>query len=382
MMFSITDEFKKVKSVFLHQVLGHAPIPNTAFIEVNYDCMLRCKMCQLWTRDFKINRIGDNEILSQAEIKKVINEFASAGVKTIFFLGGEPFQRKELLDLIKYCKSKTLSCATVSNGYLIGEDLANKIVLSNLDILAVSIDGPNSEVHDRVRGVKGAFDHAVRAIQLVKKRQRELHTEFPNVAIACTVSSNNFLNLPDMVDLAKSLGVRQIRFQYISVIDRNTVEKTNEMMGEKVVGVHNFVDIPATFLVPKEQIERLEDVLEEIRRRAGTQVEYHMDPVFHTGDGSFLEKGTFPVWDCSEPWLRSYMTPTGDFIPCPMLTDYNMGNIRDKSFETIWNDERARNMRKRLTRGLPPICQRCCVVHSGAQSKWKKLYRRLYGGYH
>lgn len=379
-MVSITDELKRVRNAFVNQVLGYAPIPNTAFIEVNYDCMLRCKMCQLWTKDFKKNRIGSREILSETEIKKAIDEFASAGIKNIIFLGGEPFQRKDLLDFIKYCKSKALSCATVSNGYLIGEDMASKIVLSKLDILAVSIDGPNSEVHDRIRGVKGAFDHAVRAIRLVKKRQKELNTERPAVAIACTVSSNNFLNLPDMVDLAKSLDVRQIRFQYISVIDRNIVEQTNQMMGEKVVGVHNFVDIPPTFLVPKEQIEKLEDVLEAIRRKAGTQVECHMDPVFHTGDKNFLEKGTFPVWDCSEPWSRSYMTPTGDFMPCPMFTDYNMGNIREKSFEVIWNSERARKMRKRLTRGLPPICQRCCVVHSETQSRWKKLYRRLYGG--
>jgi len=379
-MLSITGELKKVKSAFVNQVLGYAPIPATAFIEVNYDCMLRCKMCQLWTKDFKKNRIGDSEILSQTEIKKVIDEFASVGIKNIFFLGGEPFQRKDLLDFIKYCKSKALSCATVSNGYLIGEDLANKIVLSNLDILAVSIDGPNSEIHDRIRGVKGSFDHAVRAIRLIKKRQKELNTELPAVAIACTVSSNNFLNLPEMVDLAKSLDVRQIRFQYISVIDRNIVDQTNQMMGEQVVGVHNFVDIPPTFLVPKEQIEKLEDVLEEIKRKAGTQVECHLDPGFHTNNKSFLEKGTFPVWDCTEPWLRAYMTPTGDFMPCPMFTDYNMGNIRDKSFEAIWNSKRARKIRKRLTRGLPPICQRCCVVHNGTQSRWKKLYRRLYGG--
>ena len=79
-MLSITGELKKVKSAFVNQVLGYAPIPATAFIEVNYDCMLRCKMCQLWTKDFKKNRIGDNEILSQTEIKKVIDEFASAGI--------------------------------------------------------------------------------------------------------------------------------------------------------------------------------------------------------------------------------------------------------------------------------------------------------------
>jgi MoaA/NifB/PqqE/SkfB family radical SAM enzyme len=379
-MLSITNTRKNLKEAITNQILGYAPFPAKALIEVNYDCMLRCKMCHLWTADFKRTRIGKGEILSQAEIKNAIDEFASAGVKTIIFLGGEPFLRKDLLNLIKYCKSKKLTCVTVSNGYLIGENLANTIVASNLDMLAISIDGHDSTIHDRIRGVNGAFDHAVRAIRLIKKRQTELNTRLPEIVIACTVSSNNFLNLPDMVDLAKSLNVRKIRYQYLSVVDRSTVKQTNQMMGEEVVSVHNFVDIPSKYLVPKEQIEKLEEVLEDIKTKAGNQVEIILEPAFLESDKSSLVEGTFPVWDCNEPWLHPYMTPTGDFMPCPMFTDYNMGNIREKSFVEIWNGKRARNMRKRLSKGLPPICQKCCVVHTGNQSRWKKVYRRLTGG--
>jgi MoaA/NifB/PqqE/SkfB family radical SAM enzyme len=378
-MPSITNELKKIKNTISNQVLGYAPFPDTAFIEVNYDCMLRCKMCKLWTSDFKTNRISDGKILSLNEMIKVIDEFASAGVKKIFFLGGEPFLRKDLLDLIAYCKSKLLSCMTVSNGYLIGEEMADKIVLSNLDLLAISIDGPNCEIHDRIRGVKGAFDHAVKAIRLIKKRQKELNTELPVVAIACTVSSNNFMNLPDLVDLAKGLDVRQVRFQYISVIDKTTIEHTNQIMGEKVISTHNFADIPPVYLATKEQVDQLENVIKTIKRKAGTQVDIHLDPSFLHGDKSFIEKGIFPVWDCNEPWSRTYMTPTGDFMPCPMFPDYNIGNIRNKSFVKIWNSQQARKIRKRLSKVLPPVCQKCCVVHSGTESRRKNLYRGLMG---
>ena len=379
-MVSMRSELKKMKSAVSRQVLGYAPFPANAFIEVNYDCVLRCKMCKLWTAEFKKNRIGNDEILSQDEIKGVIDEFASAGMKEIAFLGGEPFLRKDLIDLIKYCKSKTLRSFTVSNGFLIGEDLANEIVLSGLDLLAISIDGPNSEVHDRIRGVKGAFDHAVRAIRLIKERQKELNSEHPLIGIACTVSSNNFLNLPEMIDLAKSLDVRIVRFQYISVIDERTVELTNRMMTEKVVGVHNFAGIPPVYLVPKEQIDKLEDVIDNIKRRAGTQVECGIDPAFLHKDKSLLGNGVFPVWDCTVPWSQAFITPTGDFIPCPMFTDYKMGNIRAGSFKEIWNGKRARSIRKRLARGLPSICQKCCFVHVGTESRGKKLYRRFLGG--
>ena len=376
---SISNVRKQIKDAYSSHILGYASVPSAAFIEVNYDCVLRCKMCQLWTADFKKSRIGKKKILTLNEMKAAIDELSSSGIKNYCFIGGEPFLRKDLPDIIGYCKDRDLSCITVSNGYLIEEELAGKIVRSGLDILAVSIDGPTSEIHDRIRGVNGAFDHAVKAIKLIKKRQKELNTEHPKVAIACTVSSNNFLDLPDMIDLAKSLDVREIRFQYISVIGQKTLELTNRMMGEKVIGAHNFAGIPPSYLVPREQIDRLDDVLDEINRRAGDQVECHMDPAFLASDRSFMEKGTFPVWDCAEPWSRAYMTPTGDFMPCPMFPDYNMGNIREVSFEEIWNGKRARNLRKRLSKGLPPICRKCCVVHSGTESRGKKLYRRFFG---
>jgi MoaA/NifB/PqqE/SkfB family radical SAM enzyme len=378
-MLSIVDLLKRIKGAYIRELMGYAPLPKTVFIEVNYDCVLRCKMCQLWTRDFKRQRLGGRQVLSEGEIRRAIDEFASSGITDIFFIGGEPFLRKDLIDLIRYSKEKELSCATVSNGYLITEDLAGKIVHSGLDILAVSIDGPNREIHDRIRGVSGAFEHAVKAIRNIKTEQKKSGLELPGVAIACTVSSNNFQNLPDMIDLAKNLEVQKIRFQYISVIDKSVVEETNRIMGQTVIGVHNFVGIPSSYLVPKEEIEKLSAVLEEMKRRAGTQVECHFDPVFLAPNRMFMESGSFPVWDCSEPWKRSYMTPAGDFMPCPMFPDYNMGNIREESFEVIWNGHQARRLRKRLNKGLPPICRKCCVVHSGNEDRWKRWYRRLSG---
>jgi MoaA/NifB/PqqE/SkfB family radical SAM enzyme len=376
-MSRLTDKLKIVKSAFSRQVLGYAAAPATAMIEVNYDCMLRCKMCQLWTSDFRKKRIGSNKVLSQAEIKDAIDQFTEAGVKTIFFIGGEPFLRKDLLNMIAYGKGKGMTCMTVSNGYLIRDDLADGIVRSGLDVLAVSIDGPDRETHDRIRGVRGAFDHAVQAIERVNQRKKELNSDLPNIAIACTVSSNNFQNLPDMVDLAKDLDVQQVRFQYISVIGRDTVEQTNRMMGGDIVGTHNFVGIPPSYLVPGDEMATFDEMLQEIRKRAGSRIVCHLDPAFVTGDTRHLEVGTFPVQDCKEPWSRAYMTPTGDFMPCPMFTAYSMGNIRNNSFLEIWNSRQARDMRKRLSRGLPPICRKCCVVHVGYESKWKRLYRKL-----
>lgn len=374
---------KVAKKEFLYSFgQGYAPPPESVTIEVNYQCMFRCQICQMWTKDFKMSRIGDNKILSKSEIEAVIGELSSMGVKSVSFCGGEPFLRKDLLDIVKYCKSRMLYCSTFSNGYLIEEDLAQEIVRSKIDSISISIDGAKSELHDEIRGFKGAFDHAVEGIRLIKKQQKEYNTDLPEIFIHCTVSSRNFMNLPELVDLAKSLDIRRIRFNYLSVVDRDTVEMTNRMIGEKVIGFHTFVDISPTFLLQRGQIEQLEFVIEGIKERAGSEVKCDLDPALLNGDKDLLQKGKFPVLKCNAPWRSAIITPIGDVVPCAMFTDYKMGNLRERSFEEIWNSNRARDIRRLLSKGLPPICQKCCGVHMGIPTLWKRFYRKFFKRFH
>ena len=112
-------------------------------------------------------------------MEEIIAELRSIGVKSIYFCGGEPFLRKDFLDIVKYGKSKGLNCSTISNGYLINEDLAKQIVTSGIDSIGISIDSADRELHDEIRGTKGAFDHAIEGIRLIRQQQKEYNADFP-----------------------------------------------------------------------------------------------------------------------------------------------------------------------------------------------------------
>jgi radical SAM protein with 4Fe4S-binding SPASM domain len=356
-----------------HLGLGYAPPPESVTIEVDYSCMFRCKMCQMWTKDFKTSRIGNNKILSNCAIEGIIAELCSIGVKSIYFCGGEPFLRKDFLDIAKYCKSKGLYCSTISNGYLINEDLAKQIVTSRIDSIGISIDSADRELHDEIRGMKGAFDHAAEGIRLIKQKQKEYNTNLPEVFINSTISSKNFFVLPEIVDMAKSLAVRRINFNYLSIIDHSTVELTNQTMGEKIVGSHTFSDVSPDYLLQKEHIDQLEFVIEDIKKRGGSEIECALDPALLSGNKDLLLKGTFPVSRCNLPWRSAMITPVGDVVPCAMFTNYKMGNLGETTFREIWNNKRARNIRRLLSKDLPPICQKCCMVHIDGPSLWKRF---------
>lgn len=68
----------------------------------------------------------------------------------------EPLLYEQLLDLIDHCHSKGLRVQVTTNGFLL-EKFVGSFLEKRLDVLAVSIDGP-SEVHNRIRGVGGAFE--------------------------------------------------------------------------------------------------------------------------------------------------------------------------------------------------------------------------------
>ena len=357
--------------------LGYAPPPESVTIEVDYSCMFRCKMCQLWTKDFKTSRIGNNKILSKCAMEEIIAELRSIGVKSIYFCGGEPFLRKDFLDIVKYGKSKGLNCSTISNGYLINEDLAKQIVTSGIDSIGISIDSADRELHDEIRGTKGAFDHAIEGIRLIRQQQKEYNADFPEVFINTTISSKNFFFLPKIVDLAKSLAVRRINFNYLSIVDHSTVELTNQVMGEKIIGFHTFSDIDPEYLLRREHIDQLEFVIENIKKMGGSEIKCDLDPALLSGNKELLLEGKFAVSRCNIPWKSATITPLGDVIPCAMFTDYKMGNIRELPFRKIWNNKRARIIRRLLSKGLPPICQKCCMVHMDTPSLWKRFYYKF-----
>lgn len=200
------------------------------------------------------------------------------------------------------------------------EDLAQKIVLSKIDSLSISIDGANSELHDNIRGVSGAFDHAVNAIRFIKQKQTEYNIILPEVFLNCTVSSNNILDLPEMVDLTKAFGIWYIKFNCLSAVGKDTVEPTNRIIGEKVIGVHTFVGISPVYLLQREQIDKLVHIIKSIKEKAGSEIKCDIDPVLLNCNKDFLQKGKFPVFKYYDPWHSAVITSVGDVVPCSMFT--------------------------------------------------------------
>jgi MoaA/NifB/PqqE/SkfB family radical SAM enzyme len=163
-------------------------------------CLMKCRMCNLW-------KSGSNDTLSLDLFKKTIKDL-SKSCCYVTFSGGEPLLVEDIIERIVYSKRYIPHVHLVSNGYLLDEKMAKKLAATEIDEISVSIDGPK-DIHDKIRGVEGAFERAIAAVNNLKKYAPKI-----NVVINTTVAPWNIDGLPGFIDFVESLGVKQ-QFQPI-----------------------------------------------------------------------------------------------------------------------------------------------------------------------
>ncbi|HSL50370.1 MAG TPA: radical SAM protein [Candidatus Deferrimicrobiaceae bacterium] len=154
---------------------GHAPVAPfvglaTLWVQITGTwCNLECRHC--------INASGPKspwlKPLDAVTIRRAIREAEAAGVKEIYFTGGEPFLHGEILPLLELALA-TAPTTVLTNGTLIGPETADALAALaarapySLE-LRVSLDDTEREKNDRIRG-EGAWAKAVAAVRRLRER--------------------------------------------------------------------------------------------------------------------------------------------------------------------------------------------------------------------
>lgn len=196
--------------------------PNKVFLYPTLLCNLKCQMC--YSGGHSNKAISALEDLTLEEYKNLIDELYSLGIRTYDISGGEPFLRKDIVDICKHIKMHPESIVyLVSNGTMIHKkfDIV-KECLNYVDYLKISIDSPYSNIHNRIRGSENAFELTQMGIDTLQK------CGFNNIGINFVVMDQNVKDVPPMLDYAlqKNLkGITLLRFMDVSprnkLIDAN-----------------------------------------------------------------------------------------------------------------------------------------------------------------
>ncbi|MGP8231679.1 MAG: radical SAM protein [Methylovirgula sp.] len=140
--------------------------PRYIFIETNRRCNLKCEHCSYW-HEKDADAANYLPLPRKLEVLGEFHELNPQGAMVT--CGGE-----SMLDLETYfglmgeCRRLGLTALSVVNGTRIQTaEMADRMIVEGPHEISISLNSPRREVHDRTRGVRGAFDKAVKALRLL-----------------------------------------------------------------------------------------------------------------------------------------------------------------------------------------------------------------------
>ncbi len=297
----LLESNQEVKDFF-----GEYPITGSS-LRVTMGCNAKCKHC--YTNG---GRKLENEY-SKEEIFSIIDNLSNLNISQMFFTGGEPFLRRDIVDILKYADSKGIDILISTNGTILKEETIEEIKHIKFRQFQVSIDGIG-EVHDRNRG-KGFFEKADHTIDLLKKHN------ISNITIGTCITKDNIEQLPEILEYVIRRKVDKFALMLLLPEGRATID----------------MDV---------EIETLLKKLDEfwnVYRNNDIHFEFAencvLPPVFIPKD--LREKGVHKPFlvCCSFPNMMG-IGANGDVAPCDgFLTwkKYIAGNIHKEKIQDIWN---------------------------------------------
>ena len=344
---------------FVRQADGVAPdLPRFVVYEPTLLCNLHCSFC--YVADILNPEDWRTRELTLEELDRI---FVKGQIKGFNITGGEPFVRKNLMDIFELLRSKGMRCDYITtNGTVMDEEKARSLAeLSAAGFLrhvSVSLDGPR-EFHDRIRGQRGAFDKAGRNIRRLREAFGARKISLP-ISINTTLTAGNLRLLTRIVDAAEELGIRLIGLNQLMFATPREVAETLEIIGETDPAVISTHVTDETGMDPGEVAGILKQAVDYAEGRGITinwrpAQPYRDLQSYYTPDHPLRGR-------CFYPFFGGRITYDGKVHFCPFIR-VEMGDLREQTLEEIWNGGRYRALRKRLLEhGIFPVCRRCCKV--------------------
>lgn len=288
-----------------------------AAVIVTYRCNARCHMCNVWKYPTKKEEEIKPEIL-----RKLPNlDFCN-------ITGGEPFLREDMDEIISVLKTKAKRIVISTNGYFTEKILS--AARKNRDIgIRISIEGLPA-ANDELRGLKNGFDHGIRTLlELQRMGLRD-------IGFGITVSDRNAKDMMELYQLAKSMN---LEFATAAVHNSYYFHKYDNEIKNKAEVSECFKELIAEMLKSK-------------------AVKNWFRAYFNYGLVNYIE-GNKRLLPCEAGTENFFVDPWGEIRPCNGLEENiwmdSMGNLNEKSFEDIWNGEKAKEIRQKV-RNCPKNC--------------------------
>lgn len=296
--------------------------------EITLACCFNCKYC-----GSRAGRARENELTAE-ECFSVADQLAALGCRRVSMIGGEVFMRPDWESIVSRLTTQGVRTAIITNGFLFGSEHIEALKRARVESVAVSIDGLR-ETHDAYR-TRGSFERAVNTIDT-------LAANGVPVSVITTLNHENQADLEGLYAVLREKPLAAWQIQACSPMG-------NAQEG----GVDHRID-PV----------RVIDFIERNMYSAPFPMGIADNIGYFTENEDRLRgrcSGGAPFTGCRAGLSAIGIDSVGNVRGCESMYDERFieGNLRERSLESIWNDENAFAYNRRFTKELlTGACKTC-----------------------
>nr|WP_237698505.1 radical SAM protein [Pyrococcus sp. NA2] len=291
-------------------------------------CNFRCKHCYQ-----RADKPLSTE-LSLEEKLMLVDQLDKAGVAAVALSGGEPTIHPHFLRVVKELSSRGIHTSVATNGWTFADkEKLEEAIKAGIKYVEVSVDSAKPEKHDEFRGIPGAWERAVKALENAVKLGI-------SHGMAVIMDKETYQELDDILDLAESIGVKRVIF--FNLIPTGRAE-----------------DMIKVDLTPEEREEFMKELYRQMKKRKleilTTAPQYarvtliesrgkNVTPAhFYIGENSAVKTLAEFIGGCGAGRIYAGIEPDGTVVPCVFLP-IPVGNVRNRPFKEIWENSRIFNL--------------------------------------
>lgn len=171
------------------------PALRLLFWETTAACNLACIHCR---RLDVAQKLCQDDLTTQQGLA-MIASLPQVGRPIVVFSGGEPLMRPDLFELAEAARAAGLPTALATNGTIMDDRVARRVVDVGFRRVSMSFDGPDAATHDGFRKIDGAFDASIAGFGLLRSLGMSMQ-------INTTIARHNYEKLDRMYEMALALG--------------------------------------------------------------------------------------------------------------------------------------------------------------------------------
>lgn len=183
--------------------------------EITRRCPMACQHCRGASRDLPYE-----DELTTAEACRVLDSIIAAvqppaRLPMIIFTGGEPMFRADLEQIVRYATQRGFPAVLAPCGRFASAERLTALKAAGIRAISLSVDGPDAATHDAFRGVSGAFQMALDAMQAA----REVGLPFQ---VNHTLTRSGLGKLRAMRDFALAQGASRLDVFFLVPVGRGS----------------------------------------------------------------------------------------------------------------------------------------------------------------